>query len=742
MRRVAIVAAALAIVAAASIELVPARAPAHAAEGSRPNILFIITDDQRLESGMAVMPNTLKLFRDAGTEFTNFSVTTPLCCPARGSFASGRYAHNHGVLTNGDLAAEQAFDQTTAIQYYLRNAGYMTAIVGKYWNQWPLQDQPPNYLRWATFGGQYNDAKFNVNGTIATYSGYTTDVLGSFSTQFLQSFEANDAQPWFLYVAPHAPHSDFTASTTYANAPVPAWSGNPAVFETDRSDKPPAVRNRSLTYTDGDARRTAQLRTLMSVDDMVQRIFDKLDALGETQNTLAIFTSDNGMMWAEHGVVDKRFPYLQSTQVPMFLRWPGHVAAGAVDDRLTANIDVEPTLLQAAGITPAHVVDGASLFSTGSRTRLLQEYFLSPDSGVPSWASDVTPTYQYTEWYSPTTGGITFREYYDLLHDPWQLVNLLADGNATNDPNVTALHNQLAADRTCAGSTCPQPVSSTPDTQAPTVPGTPSGTSTAAGQIALTWAASTDDRATTLAYRVYRDDGATPVGSVSSASTTTVSFTDTGLAPGSVHTYRVDAFDGTNASAESAASDPITVASAPATIFSDSFGSGLSAWTSVTNLTLDPTRFPPTGAAPSVRAAVSGVNAFARHTLPSTYPSLCMREAVNLQSIGTQAVALLKLRTAGNVSVGRVFASPTRILNVRADVSGTTLYSGKTLPSGWNTIEACATTGTAGSWQLFLNGTRIGDWTANNGTAPIGRVQIGDDAAKTVTVNVDDVVVT
>ena len=431
--------------------------PAHPASQLQtpgaPNILFIITDDQPADS-MSVMPDTMRIFGAGGTRFTNFYDDTPLCCPSRGSFWNGQYAHNHGVKTNGDPTAEENYPQWTAIQSYLKNAGYRTALVGKYWNKWPLRTAPPNYDKYLFMTGTYWNSYFNLNGAVKQIPGYTTDVLGTYAVQFLKGFEQNDAQPWFLYVAPEAPHAPYTPSTAYQDAAVPSWSGDPAVFETDESDKPPAVRSRSATFSKASSVRRQQLRTLMSVDDMVKEIFDELAALGEASNTLAVYTTDNGYMWGEHGIIDKRFPYTQSVKLPMFVRWPGHVAAGAVDDRITANVDVEPALLSAAGITRKHVIDGTSLFSTSSRNRLLLEYFLSPDSNVPSWAADLTKTHEYTEWYD-TSGNITFREYYDLTNDPWQLTNMLKDGDLSNNPNVTALHTTLTADRSCAGSTCP-----------------------------------------------------------------------------------------------------------------------------------------------------------------------------------------------------------------------------------------------------------------------------------------------
>jgi hypothetical protein len=296
--------------------------------------------------------------------------------------------------------------------------------------------------------------------------------------------------------------------------------------------------------------------------------------------------------------------------------------------------------------------------------------------------------------------------------------------------------------QTAAGSDFNVDCGGDPDVDPPSVPGTPTGISDSPGSVQLTWAVSTDDRASSIVYRVYRDGGTAPVGTVTSASTSTVSFTDTGLQGGTSHTYEVDAGDGTNWSAKSAPSDPIAVMDSPGPLFQDGFDSGLSQWTSVVGLSLDPSTFPPSGSAPSVRAAVSNQRAFAYHDLGSSHPSLCMSEAVNLTSISGSASALLKLRTASNQSVGRVFVNPARVLHVRADIPGTTFSSGVALPSGWNTIALCGTIGTSGTWALWLNGTPIGSWGANNGTSPITRVQIGDDAAKTVTLNIDDVVVT
>ncbi|HEY7668248.1 MAG TPA: sulfatase-like hydrolase/transferase, partial [Actinomycetota bacterium] len=299
---------------------------------------------------------------------------------------------------------------------------------------------------------------YNVNGSIQRLNGYSTDVLTTQALTTLNAFETDDDAPWFLYLAPQAPHSPFTPSSQYANAPVPAWTPGPAFNEADVSDKPPTVRWRTYSLSQAQSLRAAQLRTLMSVDDMVQEVFDRMTALGET-NTLAIFMSDNGFLWGEHRIgSNKRFPYTEAFDVPMMMRWPGHVAAGVTDPRFVANVDITPTILDATGTSPQVVypLDGHSLLSSYARSHMLLEYWRSPDAdGIPGWASIRTSTYQYTEWYADDRVTVTFREYYDLVNDPFQLVNLLADGNPANDPNVAPLSAMLAADRTCVGSNCP-----------------------------------------------------------------------------------------------------------------------------------------------------------------------------------------------------------------------------------------------------------------------------------------------
>jgi arylsulfatase A-like enzyme len=423
-----------------------------------PNVLFVVTDDQRdPDNTLLVMPKTRRWMADGGRSFTQAFVTTPSCCPSRSSIFTGRYVHNTGVRAQTSAAA---LDQRSTLQRYLKDRGYGTAMTGKYLNDWSLSTPPPYFDRYAMLKGGYYNEYWGIDGAVRRVPDYSTTYMGTKAIEYLNAFESgNDATPWFLYVATTAPHGPRTPETMYANAPVPPWSGNPAVNE-DVSDKPSYLSWRGpVSQSSIDSLRTSTLRTLMSVDDLVDRLFQTLQANGELDNTLVVFTADNGYHWGEHRYQTKFVPYTPAIHVPLMLRWPGRVGAGTQESRLVANVDLAPTVLEAVGITPEpqYPVDGRSLLtSSNPRDRLLVEYWYDAANGTsspPTWASTRTPTYQYVENYG--SGGAVFREYYDLVSDPWQLTNLYADGNPGNDPPSGPLSATLAADRQCTGTACP-----------------------------------------------------------------------------------------------------------------------------------------------------------------------------------------------------------------------------------------------------------------------------------------------
>jgi arylsulfatase A-like enzyme len=195
------------------------------------------------------------------------------------------------------------------------------------------------------------------------------------------------------------------------------------------------------------------------VDQLVASLRGVLKELEERSDTIVIFMSDNGYMWADHGLFDKGAPYTPSILIPMLMQVPG-TAGGTKDRRLVGNVDVAPTILDAAGIATdnGHPMDGRSLLDMSwSRDRILTEYRNNDNKWTPpTWASLRAGRFQYTEYYSEDD--VIFREYYNLRKDPWQLRNLLRDGDASNDPSparLASLSSRLDADRTCTGVLCP-----------------------------------------------------------------------------------------------------------------------------------------------------------------------------------------------------------------------------------------------------------------------------------------------
>ena len=453
----------IAMTVAAGLVPLPNEPPASAARRRRPNILLVLTDDQPIRT-LSVMPKTRRLFRRHGTTFPNAFVTTPLCCPSRATILTGRYAHNHGVKTQDP----QGFDPRRSFPRYLKEVGYRTALVGKYLNRWGsspdyLPVSPPYFDRWATTRPDpdgYYDTTFNVQGSARVVEGYSTRYMARMAVRFLRAFERNDAKPWLLYVGVVAPHRPAIAAPGDEGARIPPWSGNPAVFEDSKEDKPPFVQDARSSFEAGASVRALQLRSLLSVDALVGKVFARLRALGEKRRTLAVFTSDNGFSWGEHGILHKAVPYTRSIRVPLLMRWPGHVPPGRKDRRLTANVDLAPTFLHAARATPRRLkLDGHSLLRHNWRRRhLFIEYFHGDSAPqVPTWRSVRTHRTQYVRYYA-ASGRVTFAEFYRLRRDPWQLHNVLYDGRRANNPSrrfSARLSRWIHRGKTCKGVACP-----------------------------------------------------------------------------------------------------------------------------------------------------------------------------------------------------------------------------------------------------------------------------------------------
>ena len=221
-----------------------------AGPGNRPNILIIMTDDQR--QGLEVMDAVRKRLVDDGRNYPNAYVTTPACCPSRASIMSGRYAHNHHVRTNLQAAK---FKHNTSLQFYLQRAGYRTGYVGKFLNGWRLSEGPPFFHEWAINAPdrmarplRYYRGPVNVNGAVRDLGNrYSTTFWGSKATDFIRRWNRRqDKKPWLLFVAPNAPHPPLIPEDKYRDSNIGDWSGNPGVYEEDRTDKPQYVQRSEL----------------------------------------------------------------------------------------------------------------------------------------------------------------------------------------------------------------------------------------------------------------------------------------------------------------------------------------------------------------------------------------------------------------------------------------------------------------------------------------------------------------
>jgi arylsulfatase A-like enzyme len=394
---------------------------------ARPNVVLIVTDDQRWDT-LSAMPQVQRRLVEQGVTFTNALAVNPICCPSRATILTGRYSHSTGVYRNlppyGGFAS---FRDGATIATRLDGLGYRTAYFGKYLNGYrDTAYVPPGWDHWVAFSknGYYNYA-LNVNGAVENpsfRSAYSTDRLATEAVDFVRRTRG----PFLMVFAPYAPHAPSVPARRHAGlfSELDPWRP-PSYQEADVTDKPPWVRRRPLEpQRSVDVFRRHQLQSLRAVDDAVARLLRVLRGTGKLENTLVVFTSDNGYLWGEHRILGKGVAYEEAIRLPLVVRYD-RLTRGIPreEPRLVANLDLAPTLARAAGAgLPG--AEGRNLLPLirGSdpswRNALLVEYL-----GLPGKKPERTFCAIRTESSSYVVYASGARELYDLTADPYQLEN-------------------------------------------------------------------------------------------------------------------------------------------------------------------------------------------------------------------------------------------------------------------------------------------------------------------------------
>jgi N-acetylglucosamine-6-sulfatase len=442
-----------------------------------PNVLLLMTDDQTLES-MEVLSGVRRRLGELGTTFDRSFVSFSLCCPSRATLYTGQYAHNHGILGNAaPVGGYDMLDKGNWLPLWLQRAGYRTLHVGKFLNGYDQPDGvPPGWSEWygsidpSTY--RFFGYTLNENGALNTYgvdenpAFYSTDFYARRASELIERV-ARSKRPFFMSVAFLAPHSggprdpdDPARLATpkpaprhrdrFSSRPPPQ---PPSFNEADVSDKPanisgrpPINANRANAIRENYQQR---LESLLAVDEGVTRVLRALRAARELDDTLVIFTSDNGFFHGEHRIQNgKVLPYEPSIRVPLIMRGPG-VPRGARRRQLVTNADLVPTILDVTDARAGRVQDGRSLFELlrDPGREWGRDLLIEGGDGSPN-QFDAIRTYRYV-FVQYVNGS---QELYDLRRDPFQLQSLHAD--PAYALVKAELARRLAVLSVCAGGSC------------------------------------------------------------------------------------------------------------------------------------------------------------------------------------------------------------------------------------------------------------------------------------------------
>uniref|UniRef100_UPI00398EEB05 N-acetylglucosamine-6-sulfatase isoform X2 n=1 Tax=Pristiophorus japonicus TaxID=55135 RepID=UPI00398EEB05 len=486
-------------------------ATVEAINSKKPNIVLILTDDQDvLLGGMTPLKKTGKLIGDLGITFSNVYVASPLCCPSRASILTGKYPHNHRVFNNtlegncSSKAWQKTQEPNTFSAILHSHCGYRTFFAGKYLNEYGseaaggIEHVPPGWDYWYALAknSKYYNYTLSVNGK-PQYHGqnysqdYLTDLLSNVSLEFLE-YKTKHV-PFFMMISTPAPHSPWTPAPQYEKSFSDVKAPRNTNFNIHGKGKHWLIRqaktpmtNSSINFLDNAFRKRWQ--TLLSVDDLVEKVVKKLDAIKELENTYIFFTSDNGYHTGQFSLpIDKRQLYEFDIKVPLLVRGPG-IKPNISSKMLVANIDLAPTFLDIAGYDLNKTrVDGMSLLpllngmtqNVTWRTDLLVEYqgegHNKSDPTCPSLGPGVTncfPDCVCEDAYNNTYACVrtiatpadlqycefddseVFVEVYNLTSDPHQVINI---AKTIDQEILEKMNHRLMMLQSCSGSTCHTP---------------------------------------------------------------------------------------------------------------------------------------------------------------------------------------------------------------------------------------------------------------------------------------------
>ncbi len=404
----------------------------------RPNIILVVTDDQRFDAigdthgpapGEVAMP-TVHALAQQGLTFSTAYVNWPSCESSRATMLTGQYASRSGFR---DFPT---FAEGMTIGPWMSHRGYRTAYVGKYLFGYSsfIKNRyfyvPTGWTKWAVLRHQNYYGYDLVDGwSLVPYGDgpddYSTDVLRDHAVSFIE--DSADQGPFFMIYAPLAPHNPPTPADRHAGDFAERASFRPPAFDEEDVDDKPRVVSRNPRWSEDhkqreDDRQKGQLESLRAVDEAVAAMLSAVEAAGVADDTVVIYTSDNGQLWGEHRLTGKKWAYEESTRVPFIVHYPRLVPLPRTETRAIANVDLVPTLLQLAGASASRPLDGDSLVPLfdGTATDWRDAVFLEGERHEFQWWGVRQGDWKYVVY------NFGQRELYDLANDPHELENLVA----------------------------------------------------------------------------------------------------------------------------------------------------------------------------------------------------------------------------------------------------------------------------------------------------------------------------